>query len=138
MKRFAVTCAGLTALGVAMVACSSMTAANNLDDPTIKEIMDKVNKGKDCLKNEIDADIKGAKWDDLSTKAKELVPLAKALGKNDPPKGSKESWKKLTDSYAKAAEDLDAAATKKDATAAATAFKGLTACGACHMAHRPK
>ncbi len=138
MKRFAVTCAGLTALGVAMVAFSSMTAANNLAEPTIKDVMDKVNKGKDCLKNGIDADIKAAKWDDLTTKAKELVPLAKALGKNDPPKGSKESWKKLTDSYAKAAEDLQAAAEKKDATAAATAFKGLTACMACHSVHRGK
>ena len=137
MKRFAVTCAGLAALGVAMVACSNMTAANNLADPTIKEVMQKVN-GKAGLKGAIDADIKGAKWDDLTTKAKELVPLAKALGKNEPPKGDKESWKKLTDSYAKAAEDLQAAAEKKDATAAAAAFKGLTGCMACHSVHRGK
>jgi len=141
MKRFAVTCAGLTALGVAMVACSSMTAANNLAEPTIKEVMTKVNKGKDCLKNDIDADIKAAKWDDLTTKAKELVPLAKALGKNDPPKGDKESWKKLTDAYAKAAVELEAAAEKKDATAAQAAFKGIgigAVCMGCHSVHRGK
>jgi hypothetical protein len=138
MKRFAVTCAGFTALCVAIVASSSMTAANNLADPTIKEVMKKVNTGKDGLKSVIDADIKAAKWDDLTTKAKELVPLAKALGKNDPPKGDKESWKKLTDAYAKAAEDLEAAAEKKDATAAAAAFKGITGCMACHSVHRGK
>jgi cytochrome c556 len=137
MKRFAVTCTALTVLGVAIVACSSTTAANNLAEPTIKEVMKKVN-GKAGLKGDIDADIKAAKWDDLTTKAKELVPLAKALGKNDPPKGDKESWKKYTDAYAKAADDLEAAAEKKDADAAKTAFKVITTCMGCHSAHRGK
>lgn len=142
MKRFATRCAVVAALGVAMVIFSSPStpvAANNAADPDIKTIMQKVNgKGKLCGSINAGLKEKEPKWDELSTKASELVPLAKALGKNDPPKGDKDNWKKLCDGYAKAAEDLEKACKDKDLKGAQTAMKTITACGGCHGAHRPK
>jgi hypothetical protein len=142
MKRFAVRFAVVAALGAAMIIFASGStplAANNADDPAVKEIMQKAN-GKDGICKGIGSGLKlkEPKWDDLNAKAKELVPLAKAMGKNKPPKGDEESWKKFTSAYAKAAEDLETATDKKDAAGAAAAMKVLTACTGCHAAHRPK
>lgn len=139
MKQFAVRCAVVAAFGLAVATYSVDTSANNLATPDSKEIMQKVN-GKGGLKGAIEEGLKAKepKWDDLSSKAKELTPLAKALGDNKPPKGDDASWKKHTEAYAKAAVDFETATGKKDLAAANTAFKGITACGGCHMAHRVK
>ncbi len=141
MRKFGVRCAVLAALGVAMVVFSnsgSITAANNAE-PTIKEIMQKVNGGKPSLCAQLGAVKKeDPKWDELAAKAKELVPLAKAMGANTPPKGDAESWKKLTANYAKAAEDLDKAIAAKDVKAATEAHAVIANCGVCHTPHRPK
>jgi hypothetical protein len=140
MKRFAVRFAVLAAFGVALVVYNaSNTTAANLADPEIKEVMQKVNgKGGICGMCKAGLKAEEPKWDELAEKAKDWVPLAKALGKNDPPKGDKESWKKLTDGYAKAAEDLEKACKDKDVKAANAAMKTLTACAGCHTPHRPK
>ena len=138
MKRFAMRCAVVSALGVAIVAFSSgINAANNLADPDIKTVMQKVN-GKGGLKGDIDAALKAKepKWDDLATKTKELVPLAAAIPKDSPPKGTADSWKKYSEAYAKAAVDLDKAVADKDSKAATAAFKVITTCGGCHGAIR--
>jgi hypothetical protein len=141
MKKFAVRCSAMALLGVAMAAFSAgnSSAANLADEPTIKEIMHKL-YDKGAIKDKIAGDLKAKEpnWDDLSAAVKELVPLAKALGKNKQPKGPDESWMKLTDGYAKAAVDLEKAAADKDAKAANTAFKVILGCASCHPAHRPK
>ncbi|MCE9532369.1 MAG: cytochrome C [Planctomycetes bacterium] len=140
MKRFAVRFAVVAALGVAMVVFtgSSSTVANNAAEPSIKDVMTKVNKGKPSLCAELKGGVsaKEPKWDELATKAKELTPLAKALGANKPPKGDDASWKKFTDAYAKAAEDLEKAIGAKDAKAAGAAMKVISNCGGCHGAHK--
>jgi hypothetical protein len=138
MKRFAVRCSALALLGLAVVVFSSpSTAANLADEPTIKEVMKKVNS-KDGLCKAIGTGVnaKEPKWDEISEKAKALVPLAKALGKNKPPKGTEESWTKLSGGYAKAAEDLEKAAADKDAKAAKAAFKTISDCKGCHSLHK--
>ena len=141
MKRFAVRFAVLSALGVAMLAFTSSdnSSANNLADPTTKEIMQKAN-GKGGLAKALSTGLKDKepKWEDLAAKAKELTPLAKALGGNKPPKGDAEAWKKLTDEYAKAAVDLEDAIAKKDQKAAIAAMKPISACMDCHKAHKGK
>ena len=140
MKNLAMRCAVLAVLGAAMVVCStssSVTAAN-ADDITIKVVMKKVNKDGLCKALGMGLAAKEPKWDDLATKSKELLPLAKAMPENKPPKGSEESWKKFATAYAKAAEDLDKAVADKDAKAALAAQKVIAACGPCHAAHRPK
>jgi hypothetical protein len=142
MKQFAVRFAAVAVLGAAAVIISggvSSTAANNAaDDPTVKEIMQLAN-GKMGICPEIGTGLKldSPDWKNLNAKAKELVPLAKAMAKNKPPLGSDESWKKLTTAYTKATEDLVSATEDKDADKAKAAMKGVTACGPCHMAHRP-
>ena len=60
---------------------------------------------------------------------KELVELYTQVGKLDPPKGDKESWKKLTEELVKNGKAL--VEGKKDA--AATLQKS---CGACHSKHK--
>lgn len=140
MKSFAVRCSVVAVLGLAMVVCAKQTKAANLaDDPDIKTIMKKCNAGKGAICSKVGADLKATepKWDEVSDLVKDWVPLAKALGKNDPPKGDKESWKKLTDAYAKAADDLEKATKDKDLTAAKAAYKTLsTGCTGCHKLHK--
>jgi hypothetical protein len=64
----------------------------------------------------------------------ELVELYVELGKNVPPKGSKESWKKKTDAVIAAAKKV--AANPED-KAALTALGKATQCNACHDVHKP-
>jgi hypothetical protein len=137
MKRFAINCSALAVLGLAVAMFSTPSTAANLADPDIKEIMKKCNtKGGICGSVGAELKSKEPKWDDVTAKAKEWVPLAKALGKNKPPKGSEESWTKLSAGYAKAAEDLEKAAEAKDAKAATAAMKVLTDCKGCHSQHK--
>jgi cytochrome c556 len=147
MKRFAVRCAVVAALGVAMVIyTNSVTpvAANNADDDVpIKTVMKKVNVDGLCaainkgVGNNKKFAVDTPKWDELAEKAKELVPLAKALGKNKPPMGSEESWKKYTSAYAKAAEDFEAAVKDKNQDKAKAAAAVIANCAGCHKEHRP-
>ena len=97
------------------------------------------NKGPNSLANLIDAGLKAEKpaWETIAPQAKEYAQLAADLGKHDPPKGSKESWSKLTAEYAGLAGELDKAAQAKD-KAATTAAQGdlASSCMACHRQHR--
>jgi hypothetical protein len=76
-------------------------------------------------------------WDTLQAQAKEYAQLTADLEHNDPPRGSAESWKKLTSAYAESAAALDRAAQTKDQSAAKAAHKQLTeSCMSCHREHR--
>jgi cytochrome c556 len=76
-------------------------------------------------------------WDTLQPQAKEYAELATELGQNDPPRGSAESWKQLTTTYAESAAALDRAAQARDQTAAKAAHGKLTeSCKGCHQQHR--
>jgi cytochrome c556 len=136
MKRLAFVL-GLVAV-VALLSLSHRPA--EAADPTIKEIMTKAHKGGNSLITTVGKELKEdtPPWADVQKQTKELVELGSSLGKNDPPKGDKESWKKLTDQYVTDAKALDAAAQKKDKDAATKAHTKLTGqCMACHRAHRP-
>jgi cytochrome c556 len=105
----------------------------------IKQIMMKVGKGPQALNQAIGKglDAEEPAWDTVQPQAKEYAQLAADLGQNDPPKGSTESWKKLTGAYAASAAALDRAAQAKDQTAAKAAHKQLTdSCMSCHREHR--
>jgi mono/diheme cytochrome c family protein len=59
------------------------------------------------------------------------------LATHNPPRGSKDSWDKLSAAFAEAAASLDQAVQAKNRDAAQTAFRSLeTSCMACHQAHR--
>src|SRR5262245_4586666 len=106
-----------------------LVAADN-DKPKykIKMIMEKAHKGgPNSLRNKV---LRGeASKDELAT----LVELYTELGKNTPPKGSKESWKMKTTAVLEAAKKVKADPTDKQALAA---YNKATTCMACHDVHR--
>jgi hypothetical protein len=107
--------------------------------PTIKEIMTKLTKGPNSLTPVIGKELEAEDppWETLQPRAKEFAQLAAAIGRNDPPKGHKASWEKLTSAYAEWASDLDKAAQVKDRNAALEAHGKLAgSCMACHREHR--
>src|SRR4051794_34200293 len=110
-KRWTIL-AGVTA---AIVLGALGAGADDKDTPSIKDVMKKLHKGANApiakLKTQLKAD-KPA-WKDIQDEAKDFVILGAALGKNDPPKGDKENWKTLTDSYYENAKALDDAAQKE-------------------------
>lgn len=138
MKTWLLGAAVAAGLVVANVGADRLTAADD-KVPTIEEIMKKVNKGKGALHGQVGDALKQGTvdWDAVQKRTKEIAALADFLGKNDPPKGSKESWAKLTKTYADDAKALNAAAEKMDKTAAMSAHRKLQGeCMGCHRAHR--
>jgi hypothetical protein len=128
---------------VALVTVAGLTLApSRAEDkktPTIKEVMAKANKGNSALlgvlKKELAA--QDINWDHVQEHAKELLDLSKALGKNEPPKGEKASWEKLTKQYEDNATALNKAAEKKERQAATDARNKLQgSCAGCHKLHR--
>jgi hypothetical protein len=109
--------------------------------PPVKEIMARLNKptgayfalGKELKANDTD-------WDEVNDQAKLILRYAGYLTKNAPPKGDRESWTRLTKSYADNAKALRQAAAREDKKAALAAFErmGGKTCDACHELHRPK
>ncbi|WP_435008386.1 cytochrome c [Tundrisphaera lichenicola] len=109
--------------------------------PSIKSVMTKLHKGPKAefsvLKTQVEAETPD--WDAISKTTEDFVTLGAALGKNDPPKGEKDSWKKLSAKYLKDAEALDEAAEAKDLDKLKAAQKAMGAsCKACHTPHRGK
>jgi cytochrome c556 len=108
--------------------------------PTIKEVMQMLHKGPSAalakLKKDLAAD--STDWSDIQAKAKEFETYGAALPKNDPPKGEKDDWKKLAESYYDSAKNLNASAKKDDKEGVATALSKISnSCAACHKAHKP-
>jgi cytochrome c556 len=77
-------------------------------------------------------------WEEVQKQTKDWVAMAETLGKQKPPKGTDESWKKQTDKYLGLVKDVDSAAEKKDLDGMK---KGLgtigMSCGGCHGQHKP-
>ncbi len=106
---------------------------------SIKEIMGKAHKGTTSLLMVLGKQLGTAQpdWAEVQKETKELVGLGEGLGKNEPPKGEKDSWSKLTQAYVTNAKALDAAAQKQDQKAAQVSRAKLAgSCKACHAAHR--
>src|SRR4051812_38896612 len=139
MKTWMLGAAVAAGLLLANLGADRLGAADD-NVPSIEEIMQKVNKRKSGLHADVGEALKAgtADWDKLKEKTKQYATLAEFLGKNDPPKGAKESWEKLTKKYADDAKALDAAVDKKDKSAATTAWNKLDKeCMGCHRQHRP-
>ena len=122
-----------------LVAASLLAVAQDDKAPTIKQVMGKLHKGGTSsiaqLKTQLSAP--SPNWETIQKTTKDFVILGAALAKNDPPKGSKESWQKLADTYFQNAKALDDAAKAQDLAAARAAHKRLqSSCKACHGAHK--
>jgi len=91
---------------------------------SIKDVMKHVFK-KNALK---DKAIAGEASDD---EKKELVSLLKDMADQAPPKGSEESWKKLTGALVEAGQGV-----VEGKEGAVEALKKASNCGACHKEHK--
>jgi hypothetical protein len=117
-------------LGSFMMACFVSLPVIAADDDAkpkykIKDVMKKAMKGP-LLKK-----VAGGNASDAEKK--ELHGMLVALGKNKPPKGDANSWKKFTTALAKAGK----AAVDGDADAGA-ALKKAANCKGCHSKHKGK
>ena len=128
---------------LAVVAFAVPVAALAFDEetPTIKKIMAKLHKGSTSEQNVLkkQAQANPLDWEAIGKTTKDFVILGASLAKNDPPKGDKESWKKLTTKYFDDAKSLDDAASAKDLAKLQAAQKSMGAsCKACHSVHQDK
>jgi hypothetical protein len=119
----------LMAFGSALVLRSGIAQETEKEDEkkpkfTIKQVMEKAHKNK--LLNKV------AEGKATEAEAKELVELYRALGKNEPPRGETEAWKKKTVAILEAAEDTVA---KKEG--AAERLTKAANCANCHKEHKP-
>jgi hypothetical protein len=110
------------------------------DKPTsIKAIMRRLTKGPQSLLSVMGEELGAAAppWDTLQAQAKEFVDNAEALGKNSPPRGSKESWETQTAAFSNTSVVLEKAVGAKDKDKARDARQTLAdSCMACHREHR--
>lgn len=76
-------------------------------------------------------------WPAIQKTTKEIAELGLALGKNDPEKGDKASWKTLTGKFARDTAALDESARAKNLASLRAAQKSIGGtCKSCHNAHR--
>ncbi len=140
--RFATRLLALTA-GLALAA-GAASADPRPDDKKpekpkdIKEIMNKGHKGKKALLNVVGNELKAEKWDKVQEATEQMKVFGETIGDFDPPKGDKESWKKMTDKYKEQTKKMDEAADKKDAAGTEKALKMVQdSCKGCHSQHKP-
>src|SRR5262245_1688293 len=112
-------CGAVVALGVLL---AGQVGARNAAPKKISEIMEEAHTpDEDSLRAMVLAGKAKAEG------AKKLLALYQDLGKNNPPMGSKEAWKKRTDAIVAAARKVAEAPDDKAALAALTR---ATNCGA--------
>jgi hypothetical protein len=114
-----------------------------MDGPAtgIKAVMRKLTAGPNSLTPKLGNQLKAESpdWATIQAETKDYAATAGTLGTYHPPKGSKESWKELTDAFADHAAEMDRAAQAKDKAAATVARDQLAiSCKACHEAHQNK
>ena len=105
----------------------------------IADVMVKLGRGPQALSPLIGQELQAEPppWETIQPQAKEFAELTASLAQYDPPKGSKESWAKLTAAYAESAAALDRAAQAREQDAAVAAHSTLAgSCMACHRQHR--
>ena|SRR5215469_15889884 len=133
MKRPLVLSAGAAALLLLGAAFADKA-------PTVKEIMEQANKPNGLfydLKRDLRDD--DPTWEDMKSRAQELLRLAEALPKAKPPQGDKESWARLTRENLAKVKALAHAVENQDKKAASAAHARIEAsCKGCHTVHRPK
>jgi cytochrome c556 len=130
--------------GVLLAACGCSkdkptTPAVPDQSSNAKQIMRAIGSGPESLTARIERGLQSeqSNWDTLQPQTAEYARLARELGKQEPAKGAKESWAKLTTAFTSSADELDAAAKVKDLTSARSAQKSLgESCTACHREHR--
>jgi cytochrome c556 len=119
-----------------MTKAAGPEAASN---PKLKSIMTKIGKGPQSLQESLKNDMKQAPlaWETIESKTKEYASVTSEIGQHDPPRGSKDSWQKLSQAFAESADELNKAAQSKNKDSALAALDSLGgSCMSCHRQHR--
>jgi cytochrome c556 len=135
IKRFA-TMAGVVALLGLVV---GIAGAYDDPAPTIKQAMGKLHKGATAALPAVKKALTAATpdWDGIQTTTKLISDLSAAITEQEPPKGDKAAYAKLSKAYAAEAKTLMEAAEAKDAAQAKKSVGKLnTTCKTCHAAHK--
>jgi len=109
---------------MATLVAGAWSRADDKAKYSIKDVMKEHKKG--ALKDKV---VEGKATDE---EKKKLVEVYTELGKNKPPKGDEESWKKLTDAMVQAAKEVQEG--KEGAT---DRLSKAVNCANCHKAHKP-
>ncbi len=136
-RLFRIVCAGI-ALALPLVPAGT-AAGDEEKTPTIKEIMQQAHSCRSNslarIREQINRD--DPNWTVLENRAEDLMRFGKQLAANTPPKGTTESWERLTAVYTSHATLLADAAHREDRETAGLHLKKLSSmCAACHKAHR--
>jgi len=133
--------AAVTPPAEAPAAHTTESASAASDVPSIEEIMEHLNAGRNSATKQIGLALAADEpdWDAIAAKMPEYIKYAKALPQNEPLKGPKISWDTLTAAYAASAVALDEAVKAKSKPAAMAAHAAISkSCKACHDLHKPK
>lgn len=126
---------------VVMGGLASRRAGAADESATPEVVMKKLFMGKTSPLNTLKGAVKSETpdWAKVKKAAESFAKYGPALGKNDPPRGEKASWDKLTKALADASKDLDDAAKKEDAKKTAEVVKKIgSSCKSCHDVHKPE
>jgi cytochrome c556 len=133
---------GVSMLALVVMGGLASRQAGAADESTTPEVvMKKLFAGKTSANGILKAQLKGETpdWAKVKKAAETFTKYGPALGKNDPPRGEKASWDKLTKALADASKELDAAAKKEDLKKTNEVVKKIGAsCKGCHEAHKPE
>jgi hypothetical protein len=129
---------GLLALAVFVSGVQAQDKDTKKDKPKdIGEIMKKAHAGEGAFRSAVTRAIKAKDFAKGADPMKAWVAIATHLSTFDPPKGTKESWDKLTKEYSGQIKDLAKAVDDKDASGANASLKKINMnCGTCHRQHR--
>jgi len=92
-----------------------------------KEVMKLAHKGEDSISKRV------SQGKGTNEEIKLLLSYYKVMEKDEPPRGSKESWHEKTTALVKAAESLS-----RHEPGAVQKYKEAVNCKACHSEHKPE
>src|SRR5262245_47570957 len=96
---------GTPGKGSANPAAGPQSASN----PKLKAIMTKIGKGPQSLQDSLKGALSQSQpaWETIEPMTKEYAALTSQLGTYDPPRGTKDSWAKLTQAFSESAAELN-------------------------------
>lgn len=107
--------------------------------PTIRQIMHEAHRCRTAYIRDVRTEFEKNEpnWSLAEARSRDLVRVGKLLALNTPPKGTAESWERLTNLYiARASILVDAAERQDREEGKLVARRMVSMCATCHSAHR--
>jgi hypothetical protein len=102
--------------GLLLLAWCGLTEADEGALLSVKDVLKKAHSGPKSILTQLNMQLRAGEldWAAVEKNTHQLVELATALRKNQPPQGDKASWDKLTKQYLENAKKLNDAAAEHD------------------------